>query len=57
MQTKDRNGLKDNPVGEGYGFNFKKSSDEGLHLSWMCLTSQKRLKESLQGQQCLYVNK
>lgn len=28
MQTKDRNGLKDNPVGEGYGFNFKKSSDE-----------------------------
>lgn len=44
MQTKDRNGLKDNPVGEGYGYHVKKSSERGLNLSWMCLKSQKRVE-------------
>lgn len=44
MQTKDRNGLKDIPVGEGYSYNFKQSSDRGLYLSWMCLMSQKRVE-------------
>lgn len=44
MQTKDRNGLKATPVGEGYGYNFKQSSVRGLHLSWMCQMSQKRVE-------------
>lgn len=44
MQTKDRNGLKGKPVGEGCGYNFKKSSNRGLSLSWMCLKRQKRVE-------------
>lgn len=42
MQMKDRNGLKDYPFGEGCGFNFKKSSVRGLHLSWMCLSEKSK---------------
>lgn len=44
MQTKERNRLKDNPVGEGYDYNFKESFDRCMKLSWMCLKCQNRVE-------------
>lgn len=36
MQTKGRNGLKDEAVGEGYDYNFKEPFDKCMNLSWTC---------------------
>lgn len=44
MQMKERNRLTDNPVGEGYDYNFKESFERCMNLSWMCLKCQKRVE-------------
>lgn len=42
MRTKERKKLKDNPVGEDYGYNSKESFDRCMNLGRMCLKCQKR---------------